>query len=117
MSNENDVLLEVKNHSQGQYHQKTQKDGVRVLVVKFRHIFEVHAIDSCQESEGYKDDREECQYFQNVIVSHPKMKTFDCPVAKLCGMNMKLYFIKAKKGLGQHYREAGEEQSGSTAAM
>jgi len=56
----------------------------------------------------YKEQMCDANYFQKEIVENPKMKCFKSQVAALCGMDLKVYVIKAKKGMAQYYREGGE---------
>ena len=35
------------------------------------------------------------------------MRSFTSPVAAMCGLNLRLFFMKAKKGMAQYYRESG----------
>lgn len=72
----------------------------------------VVAVDSRGEVpsdiESYKEERCGADYFQKNIVKHPKMKCCESKVASMCGLDLKIYFIKYKVGLGQHYRNGGE---------
>jgi hypothetical protein len=57
---------------------------------------------------GYKEETCDAAYFQKTIVENPKMKCCISKVAELCGLNLKIYFMKYQIGLAQHYRQGGE---------
>ena len=60
---------------------------------------------------SYAEEKCRPDYFQDKIVNNPKIKVCTSAVGKLCGFdNIKIYFAKARKGLGQHYREGGQTQ-------
>ena len=73
---------------------------------------------SVSDIRNYKEEKCHPDYFQTNIVDNPKIKCHsDCEIAKLCGIGqkdgggVKVYFAKAKAGLGQHYRQGGPQQA------
>mmetsp|Transcript_27716 Transcript_27716/g.67459 ORF Transcript_27716/g.67459 Transcript_27716/m.67459 type:complete len:194 (+) Transcript_27716:65-646(+) len=58
--------------------------------------------------DGYKESRCNPDFFQSRIRDHPRMVSHQSEVATMCGLNLKLYFIKYKTGLAHHYRRGGE---------
>jgi hypothetical protein len=74
----------------------------------------VVVIDSRKEQSsssifGYTEQTTPAEYFRSTIVSHPSVRCHRSAVADMCGLDMKLYFAKYKKGLGQYYRERGND--------
>jgi len=64
--------------------------------------------DESNSTRCYKEEVCGADYFQQNIVNHPKMKCCQSTLAEMCGMNLKVYFMKYKVGLAQHYRSGGE---------
>lgn len=65
----------------------------------------VVAIDSRNEPSsssifGYTEQTTPAEYFRSTIVNNPKIRCHKSTVAEMCGLDLKLYFTKCKKGLG-----------------
>mmetsp|Transcript_27714 Transcript_27714/g.67457 ORF Transcript_27714/g.67457 Transcript_27714/m.67457 type:complete len:193 (+) Transcript_27714:65-643(+) len=56
----------------------------------------------------YKESRCNPDFFQSKIRDHPRMVSHQSEVATMCGLDLKLYFVKHKTGLARHYRRGGE---------
>jgi hypothetical protein len=74
----------------------------------------VVAIDSRKEQTtsslfGYTEQTTPADSFRSTIVNNPKIRCHQSRVAEMCGLDLKLYFAKCKKGLGQYYRERGND--------
>lgn len=74
-------------------------------------VIQVDSRQTCIPShpDGYTKQVVSREYFQRTIVDHPRMRSFVSPVSILCGIPLKLYFMKAKKGMAQYYREGGPD--------
>lgn len=57
---------------------------------------------------GYKESTSTASSFQKRIVENPKIRMVQSSVAAMCGLDLKVYFMKSKPGLAQHFREGGE---------
>mmetsp|Transcript_33961 Transcript_33961/g.81634 ORF Transcript_33961/g.81634 Transcript_33961/m.81634 type:complete len:216 (+) Transcript_33961:136-783(+) len=79
---------------------------------------------SVSDIRNYKEEKCDPTFFQTKIVDNPKIKCHsNCEIAKLCGIGIgkasrsgggggvKIYFAKAKVGLGQHFKRGGPGQA------
>jgi hypothetical protein len=63
---------------------------------------------SSADIRGYEEKKCNSDYFQRQIVQNPQMICCKSKVAEACGLDIKLYFMKHKPGLGQYYLRGGE---------
>ena len=74
------------------------------------YVVAVDSRDSSTPSDYCCYDEQTCNsdFFRTNIIENPKMKCCRSKVADMCGLDLKIYFMKSKKGLAQHYRQGGE---------
>lgn len=72
-------------------------------------VVTVHTKTRSSDYYGYKNERCSKEYFEQHIVNNPEITCFESVVGQLCGLNLKVYFKKSRKGLASYYRESGVE--------
>jgi hypothetical protein len=66
-------------------------------------------VSSSSSISGYKEQTTTAEFFRESVVNNPKIRCHKSGVAEMCGLNMKLYYFKCKRGCAQYYREGGQD--------